>query len=458
MKRTFTYSDDKSSKFWSIEINGSGFTVNYGKTGTSGQIQTKDFADDAACKKAADKLIAEKTKKGYIESGADTDSVQTESVNQPKPATPKLPAKKTTEPVVNVEKGETQKSVTLYFRSGGSDKVYQAELIAAKDGSGYIVNASWGRRGSTLQTATKTAKPLTLEKAQAIYDKLVAAKTSKGYTTDEDGSLFIDTDKANRVSGLLPQLLNVIDEDMVEKLIADPAYCAQPKHDGERRLIKDSQTGVNRKGLTIPLPDDFAETFAKNINGIADIDGEMVGDHYTTFDILTLNGTDLRNLPYSERLGILTKHITPTESFAVVETAFTAEEKRALFNRLKADNQEGIVFKLLSATYTHGRPNSGGPQLKYKFCASATVFVLSQNEGKRSVVMGLINKNGEQYEVGSVTISANYDIPETGQIIEVRYLYAYPQGSLYQPVYCGVRSDMEMADCNESQLKYKAGL
>lgn len=468
MKRTFIYSDDKSNKFWTIEINGNSYTVNYGKAGTDGQTQTKDFVDDGACQKAAEKLIAEKVRKGYTESGGEV--ADNKPLTPPKPggeiagdkpitppeSAPAPKAEKSESPVSESQTGDMRKNCTLYFRQGSSDKVYQAELLPATDESGYVVNAAWGRRGSTLQTAVKTAKPLPFEKAQAIYDKLIAEKMSKGYSPGKDGALFIDTDNAGRVSGLLPQLLNLIDEEMLEALIANPAYCAQPKHDGERRMIKESQTGVNRKGLTVALPEHLANVFAKNIDGVADLDGEMVGDHYTVFDILSLNGSDLRMLPYSERLDILSKHITPAESFVLIETAFTTSEKRALYERLKSENQEGVVFKLLEAPYTHGRPNSGGTQLKFKFCASATVRVMSQNEGKRSVVMGINEENGGCRTVGSVTIPANHAIPEVGQIIEVRYLYAYPQGSLYQPVYCGPRPDMDEADCTVAQLKYKA--
>ena len=45
MKRTFTYSDDKSDKFWSIDIDGGSFTVNFGKIGSAGQVNTKSFFD-----------------------------------------------------------------------------------------------------------------------------------------------------------------------------------------------------------------------------------------------------------------------------------------------------------------------------------------------------------------------------------------------------------------------------
>ncbi len=69
MKHTFIYQDEKSDKFWTIETNGAEFTVTYGKTGTDGQTSTKTFDNEEKCRKEANKLIAEKTKKGYVEQG-----------------------------------------------------------------------------------------------------------------------------------------------------------------------------------------------------------------------------------------------------------------------------------------------------------------------------------------------------------------------------------------------------
>ncbi|WP_343747014.1 WGR domain-containing protein [Chitinophaga sp.] len=65
MKKKFIYQDEKSHKFWDIDINGPELTVTFGKAGTQGQTQVKTFATEAECLKAADKLISEKTKKGY---------------------------------------------------------------------------------------------------------------------------------------------------------------------------------------------------------------------------------------------------------------------------------------------------------------------------------------------------------------------------------------------------------
>ena len=65
--RTFQFSDAKSHKFWNIDVQGNGFTVAYGKVGTAGQSQTKSFASAEKARAEADKLIREKTAKGYRE-------------------------------------------------------------------------------------------------------------------------------------------------------------------------------------------------------------------------------------------------------------------------------------------------------------------------------------------------------------------------------------------------------
>jgi uncharacterized protein (TIGR02996 family) len=65
--RTFQYSDAKSHKFWNIEVTGKSFTVTYGRIGSAGQTQTKTFPNAQKAQAEADKLVAEKTKKGYVE-------------------------------------------------------------------------------------------------------------------------------------------------------------------------------------------------------------------------------------------------------------------------------------------------------------------------------------------------------------------------------------------------------
>ncbi|WP_284652962.1 DUF6493 family protein [Flavobacterium terrisoli] len=69
MKRHLKYIDGNSDKFWQIEVSGVQFTVTYGKNGTSGVSQTKSFATEDESLKTAEKLLAEKIKKGYSENG-----------------------------------------------------------------------------------------------------------------------------------------------------------------------------------------------------------------------------------------------------------------------------------------------------------------------------------------------------------------------------------------------------
>jgi uncharacterized protein (TIGR02996 family) len=65
--RTFEFTDDRSNKFWNIDLRGASFTVSFGKVGDKGQTQTKDFPDAEQARKAHDKLVAEKLAKGYVE-------------------------------------------------------------------------------------------------------------------------------------------------------------------------------------------------------------------------------------------------------------------------------------------------------------------------------------------------------------------------------------------------------
>jgi Uncharacterized conserved protein len=69
MFKHLKYVDGTSDKFWEIQTAGSTHTVTYGRNGTAGQSKSKTFDSEEACLKDAEKLIAEKTKKGYSEDG-----------------------------------------------------------------------------------------------------------------------------------------------------------------------------------------------------------------------------------------------------------------------------------------------------------------------------------------------------------------------------------------------------
>ncbi|MCI0718302.1 MAG: hypothetical protein L0338_04920, partial [Acidobacteria bacterium] len=49
-------------------------------------------------------------------------------------------------------------NVSLHYQDERSDKVYHIQV--EQKGKGYVVNFQFGRRGSTLQTGSKTPKPV----------------------------------------------------------------------------------------------------------------------------------------------------------------------------------------------------------------------------------------------------------------------------------------------------------
>jgi len=65
--RRFEFLGGSSRKFWEVSVAGNSFTVRFGRIGTAGQSQTKSFADEDKATREAEKLIAEKVKKGYVE-------------------------------------------------------------------------------------------------------------------------------------------------------------------------------------------------------------------------------------------------------------------------------------------------------------------------------------------------------------------------------------------------------
>ena len=83
-------------------------------------------------------------------------------------------------------------------------------------------------------------------------------------------------------------------------------------------------------------------------------------------------------------------------------------------------------------------------------------MVLKRNGGKRSVALGILSGD-DLIKCGNVTIPSNHEIPSRGSVVEVRYLYAYPESkALYQPVYLGTREDIPISECMLDQLRFKA--
>lgn len=354
---------------------------------------------------------------------------------------------------------------SLYYSEGRSDKEYHIEIVEICGGN--VVNFRYGRRGGALTSGTKTSTPVELTEARRIFDKLVKEKITKGYTPDVSGATYQSTEHAGLKTGFMPQLLNPITEHEAMGLITDHNWAAQEKKDGERRAAHAENgyiIGINRRGLIVPLPQSIADELGAidDRSGAIRVDGEIIGDVLHVFDLHIHRGQPIHDLHWIERMRLAEAALSKCRHIQAVPMAVTTDQKGDLWNAVVTNNGEGVVFKRLNSPVTEGRPNSGGNWLKFKFTESATCCVLAINPDRRSVQLGLLELSIHPYvtldqmtPVGNVTIPPNHDVPVTGDIIEVEYLYAYEGGSLYQPVYRGKRRDQEISDCTINQLKYK---
>ena len=361
----------------------------------------------------------------------------------------------------------SNEEVALSFAEGGSDKIYQAQLTEVAEG--FTVKFQYGRRGKPLRDGTKTESPVAYDKAKKIYDKLVLSKTSKGYTPIESNVTVARTDKAGEITDFQPQLLNSISMEDLETISSKfPSVLLQVKHDGERRGVRITASDIeasNRKSLRVVIQQLIQDALLTlKENGYVDtvIDAEDMGDHLVAFDVLKFKGKDLKGVNFIERAKhleelkeeIKRKNLDDAIKVENPTVADSYEQIKNFIESARANNEEGVVIKNGLATYNIGRPSSGGNALKLKFVESATVRVASISNGKRSVSLEIKEKD-KWKEVGKCTIPSNKEIPNTGDLIEVDYLYAIKNGALFQPIYKGKRLDLNEAAADISQLKYK---
>jgi bifunctional non-homologous end joining protein LigD len=384
-----------------------------------------------------------------------------------------------------------EESITLHCTEGNSDKIYEIHLLKKDDG--FILTAANGRRGSTLVPQPKITTPVNYAKAKAEFNKLRDSKERKHYrpiahrvggsnsssnadnlpvaiktngntgeeeTQDECmfSGIFPDGVPQRKDTGIRCQLLNEADEALLEKLLDDDSYGMQEKIDG-RRLPAGKEKGrvvaCNREGYEAGIPENIVKVLRK-LRSDHVLDNEAVADTLHSFDLLKHDGLCMRAKTYLQRHELLRQVVKEAgiQDLIQMPTLFIGKEnKRKAFLELKTRNAEGVVFKKLAATITWGKSHQD--QWKFKFVEMASCITTRKNPTKRSIQIELL-RDGKPVNAGNVTVPANMDIPEPGEIVEVRYLYAIRKsGVLYQPVLLAIRDDIPVEECTTDQLKYK---
>jgi uncharacterized protein (TIGR02996 family) len=169
-KRYFEFSEGTSNKFWEVWVEGTKVLTRYGKIGAAGQTTVKDEGSPDGAQKLHDKLVREKTGKGYQEKGgAPAAAPAAAAPAAKKPAAAAAPAPKKDAAPVTVEPGFRR----FEFSEGGSNKFWEVKVEESEQ------TVRFGKIGTAGQEKVKEFD--SASEAKADTKKLIAEKTGKGY-------------------------------------------------------------------------------------------------------------------------------------------------------------------------------------------------------------------------------------------------------------------------------------
>lgn len=277
-------------------------------------------------------------------------------------------------------------------------------------------------------------------------------------------------------------------------ILRSRAYLFEPKLDGYRALCQ-KKAGVlrfisrNNRDITAEFPD---LSIGHLIKADCTLDGEIVvydekgkpsfalmqqrkrirqSPTYVAFDILELEGRDLRQQPLSQRKRLLAGII---EEGTNLQTMPSTENGEELWNVVTARGIEGVMAKKKESAYVTGRSRTW---LKIKLEKTVDCVIVGYATKTRkiaSLALGLYDGGTLTYigQVGTgfsesllgrlgrqlVVASNNVALPKHVQpvipnlVCEVRYLQFTNDHRLRAPVFLRMRDDKGARECTIDQV------
>lgn len=284
--------------------------------------------------------------------------------------------------------------------------------------------------------------------------------------------------------------ISVLPDEDLKRRMADRNWCLAQKANGLRCILEVLADGTlrsfNRLGqqnASVP-----AAALALVDLGIQClIDGEWLpGGNYAMFDLLELNGENIRSRPFSERIDALVAlaeganlidragptlasnvHVAGREGLFVLQPTTETSCKEKIVAEIKAAGGEGYVMRDVRGANLAGNTRL---ELKVKFEAEIDTIVYGHKPGKDlgSLLVGLLRADGAVIHATSVrsgltgpTMQRLMAAAATGvpvqdlPVLTVRYLPARTVGvGLVEPKAwdSNVRTDKRATDCTTLQL------
>jgi len=230
--------------------------------------------------------------------------------------------------------------------------------------------------------------------------------------------------------------------------------------DGVKHLYPSAY--INNLGLTV-LDGELIPHNGKEFHSLASIRSGKSGNHkYCVFDVLMINGNDIRRYPLATRLDLLATTLPQlfyNNSF-VVPVARTTIAKDDFLKQMLADGGEGVILKNMKSSY--GAANSW---IKVKRNSTVDVLITGFVKGYNTPC-GAVNISvcdGDKLkDVGKVGIvdsnvrdAINKD-PRSfvGKVIEIKCLkYDEVSGKLREPIFIKMRNDLSFKDASWDKLQ-----
>ena len=402
----------------------------------------------------------------------------------------------------------------------GSDKVWAGAVV--EDGSEALLVSCWGKTGSSLQ---RKVTRLTTQAARVQLDKKHAEKTAEGYHPIDAGAFGVaDTLAAlnpacaalgasgasGAVSGtadsakpggaraqprVIVSHLTVASEADLEAALRDEGVMAvTEKVNGARCSLERTAEGelraYNRRGQRgTGIPDGALVLATAPMPFLIDgerMEGELAG-MFVMFDLLELDGVDLRDRPYRERIALLERLVAEhgatngaqplvgpalagrarAGALALLTPAVTPAEKEATARAVRESGGEGLVIRHLDGPSLAGDTRF---ERKIKYCLEidAVALGIKPGIGAGSVRYGVRRQSdGAWIELGTVrsglrdedvtAIAAALARAEAGgeprPVLTVSFLAARTVGiAPVEPRVVRLREDKPPEDCGAEQL------
>lgn len=251
-----------------------------------------------------------------------------------------------------------------------------------------------------------------------------------------------------------PMLASNMPDGMTEQyFINDNRWYCEQKLDGHRLVIKAANNephGYNRKGDEVTVPTNIAANFEhRGFSGDKGItlDGELVNGHYYVFDWV-IDATFENRRDFLQRLFPIWQPVNIT----LIDSHSDTKTKTEFIEQCRQAGGEGVIFRNRNGIYESKRSKN---VIKHKFVETADVVVTETYRGgkEQAISIGLY-LDGKMVDAGGckVPLGLNEQL-RVGDVVECRYLYGTEAYKLYQPVFIGVRTDKDAAECTVDQLK-----